>query len=404
MGPRQSVESVVSVANSVLQQQVTDILTNNTTRISNVIDARQEITFINNGTVKCGTFDITQNLTATNKTVAEITNTVTNEIKNAMDGQIDNKLSVVQKAIQGALSLGKQDISSTINLNNAIKQVISNSCNTNILNAIMTQTIAFQGATIIIGPRAILEADECRISQDMAITLISRAIVSQIISNIVNSKSVARAINDITSDQSATQKGLEDFFGDLLWPLVALAAVFLLSGGVVVKSGVDGLTNPKFLIVICVLGLVYFGLAYYMKWMPFQPPPPPPEHWGCQFDDATKFPTGYCKIYDNEKDGPFSSQMLCQNAIKDKKACQQYWGCARGLDSRFSGKCAQYNNPGDGPYYTQEECEAAIRNKADCLYTWDCNASQGKCTEIPSTLGTFDNEARCASQCKKEEQ
>lgn len=170
---------------------------------------------------------------------------------------INNQVTATAQAIEQAFSLSSAQSSQVLNLVTSIGDNITNQTVQNCLQS-NTET---QGLAIVCPSGA---NSSCNITVDgVKFSERFNPINNCLLTTENNTALVQQLIQAVTATSSAT---VQSFLGPLIW----IGVLILLVVGVTVLGGTKVLTNPLFLIGIAVLIGLYFVVAYFEKWIPFE--------------------------------------------------------------------------------------------------------------------------------------
>ena len=385
MGGAVSSQSM-TIINEVMQRITQSVFQSHSTTINNLVDVTQvnKLKIGKTARILCKELNITQ-LNATKmdmKYLDSVSNEMANDLKAQLTSEVNNTVSQIQKIIRD-ISLSSSNDQQTMDIITRINQVINSSVNVETLNKILRQTVTFQGNDLVIN--GTIEGDLCNIRQanDLQLKMFAQTVTSNIVTNVLDDQIINRIVNDIKQSQEIVQVGLAS-----LLLAVGLCALSCLAGlASTLKAGADPLLKAlgPILLVLTLLVIAYLLIAYFVEIWPFQN-----SHYGCEIS-ATGIATGQCVQIpksdpDFEKKGIFKTKDACMDAVKKGQACFQYHGCeSDGATKLHTGKCAQFKSPLDGPYKTQLECENSIRTEGNCQITWRCaKGATGYNTEPPT--------------------
>lgn len=404
--------------NDIYRERITNILLQNSTQLSNTVNASQNLNLrieCKDNCVVCrGGLNIEQRLVARMKVVTSVTQAQANEIATMLVADLDNKSSQTFKEVSGFLAgLGnafkRTDVQTE--LINRIKDVVRNEITAeNIVNQINQMSISQDSTlTFILGNNGRFgDEGECNITQDMIVDSVSNAIIAMAINNLTTDETFLRMVNDAKQDVQVEARGLDDTI-KAVWSGLGFIAVIGIVVGIVWIKSMSALSptttltevakqKPAFaavmiVVIMVVIGaIIYFPVAKIMSLWPFSGER---TLWKC-VQDSNGFNTGKCVSGKFERG--FKTQLECETS----KSCGQYWGCEK-KDGDFTGKCAQYKDATAGPKRTREECETAIRNRELCTYKFGGKrepngmySTPAQCVEYKDPrLGIYNTKAQC---------
>lgn len=383
MGNQRS-SQIMDLSNEVMQNIMQSVWQNNETKIANVTDISQFNDVTIAGLIalcKNFKFSMTNKIAADINYVDNISVSVSNTLKGKLESEIDNKTSQIQKIVRD-VALNNASDEQITQIKNRVNQIISTNISTQNLNNILRSTIAKQGNKLNFS--GIIFGDTCELtaSNDFQYKLVANTVASTITTTIVDDAVINRIVNDVKQSQEIVQLGLTTLISAMASLFLAIGASLSMAG-----SGVGGpvvsLIFKIFMVVLC-LFLIYLPIAYFFEWWPFRN-----GHWGCEMIDGIA--TGRCVQIsrddpDFSKKGIFVDEDACNDAVKNGRACFQYWGCVK-KDGLVQKDCTRYQKIIDGPYATKEKCEQAILDKK-CNTTWGCEIDEntgyttGRCKEF----------------------
>lgn len=421
---RNDITQIQEIVNNI----VYNVINQNKFTVSNVISNNQKVTIRNGptGRILCkgglGGLQINQNINSTLKSVntasSSVMNQLTTELQSALVSKIDQFMKGAYETLGNVFTVNDQR--NSIYLRQSILNYIETNITNEFLVSIINSVVNVQDAEII--NDGLIEGDDCIINQDILVKLESEAISNSIVNNAVSNKAISTASSIIKQDNEIKVKGLQSIFGNI----VAIIIVFILCGGLVVKS----FTNWKFLLVVFAIIIIYLITAFFVNWIPFKKR----QYWGCErlsgTDRITPINTGRCIRYNNSKDGPYESEEVCMSNIG--LTCPQFYGCKRCNDpsqsyteaekqicrtKKFTGSCTKYNNPRQGNFINDlVGCNIAIsQRKACCDNCWACTTKGEECKNIPNPMDykdptdpnkeiqTYEIKSDCDRLCQEEE-
>lgn len=414
---------VTEAINDIYRERITNILLQNTTRLSNTVNASQNFKL----TIKClkncvvcdEGFSIDQKLVANMKVVTSVTQSQANQIANMLVADLDNKSSQTFKEVSGFLAgLGNAFKSTTVQttLINRIKDVIRNEITVENIVQQVNQISVSQGTDVelILGNNGRFGGKgKCRFTQDMIVESVSDAVINMAIENAAKDETLLRLVNDATQDAQIEARGLDDTIRAVWSGLGIIAVIAIVIGIVWVKSisaisptatitevakQKPGFAAAMIVVLIIVFGaIIYFPIAKIMKLWPFSAER---TLWKCA-QDSNGFNTGKCVS------GKFERGFKTREECEQSPVCGQYWGCEK-KDGDFTGQCAQYKDATQGPKRTKQDCETAIRNREMCTYKFGGKRENGlyssppQCVEYKdSQLGIYNTKSQCEENLDK---
>lgn len=423
MGPAITKLSTEAV-NNIYRERITNILLQNTTRLSNTVNASQNfklrIKCLKNCIVCDEGFSIDQKLAANMKVVTNVTQSQANQIANLIVADLDNKSSQTFKEVSGFLTgLGNAFKSTTVQttLINRIKDVIRNEITVENIVQQVNQLSVAQGSDVelILGNNGRFGGKgKCNFTQDMIVDSVSDAVINMAIENATRDETLLRLVNDAKQDAQIEARGLDDTIKAVWSGLGAIAVIGIVVGIVWIKSmstisptatltevakQKPGFAAALIVVLIVVFGaIIYFPIAKIMSLWPFSGQR---TLWKCA-QDSNGFNTGKCVS------GKFERGFKSQEECETSNVCGQYWGCEK-KDGDFTGHCAQYKDATQGPKRTKQDCETAIRNREMCTYKFGGKrepsgiySSPPQCVEYKDPrLGIYSTKSQCEENIDK---
>ena len=371
MGTSSSRQVMDSVAETT-QKVLTDIVTNNQNLITvNTVNLQNaNITCGDNCTIECeGGLTLKNTIQGNTTIIGKFKNTSTTKIKSdltaALQQQVEQKFNKTIGVGGGWGTMNSDENISSIK--SMINTTVENNITTSNLNSILNNTMSVQNAGITLGNNSKIKGELCTITneniQKLQIQLVAKNISEQIGDTIVKSSLVQKA----TQSYTYKAEGLEALLG----PLVLMVIAIVIGVIIFFTVGAKQFTNPKFIGTVAVLIAVVLGTTYGLKWWPFNKKST--KHWGCEKDKDNLF-TGKCISYNNEKDGPFDTQELCDKANKEAiPICGNIYGCDYDKYIKSDGsdsQCKPVSKPTAYTYNDQNTCSSAA-NRCQKWYVCD---------------------------------
>ncbi len=446
-----AVSSKVSnaVVNDIYREQIVNILSKNSTSISNVVNNAQNMRI----NVNCaggieGACSTDQTIVSNLKVTTAIAQQSAVDLQRMFENDISNKNSQIMKIITELLSdagtYKRSELSNEFvtRLKDIVREDITQENLVSILNmANLSQNLEINLKS---EGKCIFPAG-CTYSQNIAMELVSDNIITNLISTVTKDSSINRIVNDNSQEYEYTSKGINDLAktiassigGGLL--VMAIVIVILANTGakILPTAALTEVAKQKpYLVVAVVLTIVvavYSLIAWFFKLWPFNQPK---ELWQCEKINGKH--TGKCVAKEYKSEG--SSGYLSKEECEKSKSCDQYWGCGFDAEGMYNGQCNEYDNPISGPARTKEQCETELRSGKSCVQKYECAQKDGlyeeparcvktknpsakatspescatycrnkwKClkgscskAQVGSEWGMFDSEADCNSLCKK---
>lgn len=357
MGSSSSTQ-LLSQLNDSLQAVYNKVLSQTSTNISNFVSSVNRLT-LESGPVECSeSFSMFQENKVKLNYKNDITSTDITNLKTELKSEIENKSSQTMKIVRQFLS-GVGSASEQNNLTmiqTRLRQIVDNNISVSHETKILNETIGLNELHVIVhGP---IKSKYCDWKQNNLIEMASENLVKSLIQTCVEDSVISRIVNDSQQKFELEEKGPLDF----IMIIIILLAVL----GMMAKEGLKAITDWKLWILVGILIVI----AYFLKLWPFKKKQI--EFWGCAKDDNGS-PTGECKNYDNPKQGPFFTKVLCEKA--SDKLCQSFYGCDRDVNGYYNGQCRTFSLPTLGPYTSKQQCEQLVGEGKACLQTWGCGTN-----------------------------
>ena len=266
MGANQS--STISDTVNVLQQNVTDIITKNSTSSSNVSNGVQTVNVNIDNIVNCN-IDITQGQVQSQNVQQIATYNSTALIQDLMKQALSQSLASSQASVNGFLSTAftnqSTDASSVENLNSIIEQHVTNDNTTSLIayaNGIQNANLNIGTVTCPPGQPTIT------IDQNLVLSQYSKQVVSAMANAVMKDQMAADVINKIANTQTAQNKGLGSVLSGLmlylLIPILIIGAIIFLPKMLGISPG-QLLTNKWFIIAVIVFIILMITLIVLKK-------------------------------------------------------------------------------------------------------------------------------------------
>lgn len=238
---------LTKIANSILNESVTNILQRNEANSTFSIQAGQSANLvIKNSTVNCtdnpSTPLIQQTMTGEITIATSITQQSTSDIKTLFDNASDSNSEQFQKVLSETLGGIGTTTEQNTDISNAIKNVIKTNVTQENLTSIV-QNFSFNQAgnveiinTQYTGP--------CSFNQNLALHLQASSIIGNVVSAIANNQTVNEVVSKVTQKQEVELKGLADI---------------VRSVGDAVSSVFASLTAPMIIAIIAGAILLFMG-------------------------------------------------------------------------------------------------------------------------------------------------
>lgn len=355
------------IENDALIQKMTDIMTNNTDNVNNVVQLSNnvDIEVGPNGELDCsGGLTITQSNQAKARMIVRVTEQTTADLRNLLTNDLQASGNQTNKLIQGFLAnLGQitdTDLSQTVI--NRISNVINNYITTNNLNNIINQVQVANTTKIIVNGK--LSGDLCTILQQNTVDFVATNILSNVFTAVTSDQVLNRAVAQATQVNTVQQKGLDDLVKAFTGPLAIIAAAIIIgviifvlfffkSGGDAVSGvgevvgGSGGSRSKKIVIGIGIILLLIVVFLYY-RHRKRGGSGSGQQYWICQTNSGG-FNTGLCSTTDattaaslkSQGQDVFDTQELCENAVSSGARCQQYWKCDTDSSGLYTGTTTQ---------------------------------------------------------------
>lgn len=422
MGPANS-KVIVDTFNDYYRERITNILSRNTARVNNVINAGQNIKVVYNCPVGpcdicAGGYTIDQRILANMKVVTHVTQAQATEIASMIETDLSNKSSQTYKDVTGFLGnigLGK-NTEVTTRLVNRIRDIVRTDLTTENIVQIVNRTSLSQNQELVfnLGPNSTVGGKGCTFTQDMIVDLSSEAIIDMLVANTLEDATYTRMVNDAQQDTQIEARGLDDLVkAALSWTgvagIIALAGAFAVAKLGAAVSPTATLTEVAkqkpvlaifgiVLVIVLFVAIIYWPIAWLFSLWPFSGNR---TLWRCE-TAADGLNTRKCVS------GTFERGFKTQAECESSGVCDQFWGCEK-KDGDFTGRCVQYRDAAGGPKRTQQDCETAIANREMCSYKFGGALtadgryeSPPRCVEFKDpTLGTYRTKAQCDENLAK---
>jgi hypothetical protein len=240
--------STSSLANSILNESVTNILQRNETNSTFSVQAGQSVNFvIKNSTVTCTDSPTTpliqQTMTGEITIATSVTQQATSDIKTLFNNVADANSSQFQKLISETLGgIGTTTEQNTL-ISNAAKNVINTSVTQENLTSIVQNFSFTQSGNVEISDTTY--SGPCSFNQNLALHLQASSIIGNIMQAIATNETVNELVAVSSQTQEVQLKGLSDIISSIgnavssiLTSLSAPFIIAVIAGAILLLAGV----------------------------------------------------------------------------------------------------------------------------------------------------------------------
>lgn len=378
------------VENDALTKKITNVMVDVTNTDKTNVSVMQNIILDVTGSIINCDVDVSNKSNASVTIVSKITSNMTVALKTALTADTQSKTGQINKVISEMLgNLGTSNSANTEqSVINRTTQIIEENVTVKKLNQILTGVMIIQGQKITIaGTIVCAPGGKWTLSNDSQLNMVATGLITDLTNIGLTDTVISRIVQDAQQSATVKAQGLQGLLGALTGPIVALIIAGIIAFALLGTQTIKSATDPKFLMVMGGVAVLYVIVAYFRKWVPFRVKVPgtstSKQPWVCEqiplaTGSATMVNTGRCTQWTKSTAPPvamakFDTEAECNLAAGDN--CPQYWGCGKDATGKFTGSCAQYDNPSDGPYATKSQsggCDEAVANGADCREFWGC--------------------------------
>jgi hypothetical protein len=379
--------------NDTLTKKITNVMVDVTNTDKTDVSVMQNIILHvgKNGSFTNCTVDLSNKSNASVTILSKITSNMTVALKTALTSDTQSKTGQINKVISElGGNWGTSNSASTFqSVINRATQIIEENVTVKKLNQILTGVMIIQGIDLTIdGPIVCAHGGTWTLSNDSQLNMVATSLITDLTNIGLTDTVISRIVSDAQQSATVHAQGLQGLLGALTGPIVALIIAGIIAFALLGTQTIKSATDPKFLMVMGGVAVLYVIVAYFRKWVPFRVKVPgastSKQPWVCEqiplaTGSATMINTGRCTQWAKSTAPPvsmakFDTEAQCNTAAGDN--CPMYWGCGKDATGNFTGSCAQYDNPTDGPYASLSDptygCNAAIVNGTDCRQYWGC--------------------------------
>lgn len=409
MGGSSSSKMVTDLDTSIVQQNVTNILNKQKSRVSNTIQNVQDIKIVIEGEV-CGNIILTQKMVAEMDFVDQVNSQTALSIKSQMQNDITNTTGQTFQKISEMLGniMGRTNTDITAKIATRVEQIVEKNITMDKLNEILKDIVNTQTATITIKKDVGCKegsSSDIIVDQDMLVKIASKSIIDDVVNLATDDQVINSVVNSANQTAIIQEKGLNDIMSTWAGIFTGPAAIVLIVAGAIVFIVAKNATEKgNFQWLLIIGGLLTLILVYmlviapkYNMW-PFKEPKQ--VYYTCQVDPETQEFTGKCEKTETKTPSTFDDEDACVNS-----GCMK-WGCELNETTKIpTGECIRYKNILLGNYDSKEACQKAITDGKDCT-GWDCTektddkgVTTKSCTSTPFDKSKFATRAECNPTC-----
>jgi len=228
MGPSQSSQNYLKIANQFTSQVLTNMFTSLSTSVGSTIISHNTmyLSLAPGGSINCGNVNINQQNRVTSKLSVTSTFKDTVSLQNTVSAAMSNAIAQANSSTQGALSLATSSTANSTSITNAMNNIIQTGITDETTTTVNNVILNLNKGTFLIAGNITCGANGTfTISQASLIENLVTVVASSITSKFVSNSISGSITNSTTQSNTTNQKGLEDLFSGIFKYLIIAAAI-----------------------------------------------------------------------------------------------------------------------------------------------------------------------------------